>query len=777
MAKYLLAIITLLLNFGICNADTLRGMVKDSNGNPIVFAQISLCGKQAKTYSNNDGFWILPAASPSDTVAVSHFRFQPIKRIVGSSNTMDIVLQKAPIQLEPVTISTSKAYFTVRSAIKKISSNYLADTYTQGGIIRERLYLNDTLQYFSDAELELTGSYTPQNSNKATAKRLQAYQSPTDNPLSIVNSSSIAIDMDEVKVRDKILSDASLRLHNFSIKEIEQKDGKQYYSVKFTPTKNRGIRYHGEMYIETKSLAITYIKIEAEGLSREGSALLEAYYAESDGKYWLKSCLVKKNESRTSIRGKQQFRGEVLAVMDEPTLLPIAKEQDEKKGTGEENARWNSVSGKSSNHRKALAIDSTLQNELQRLQRVTDTVAYTKLERKGKLEKEKLYEPSLTLLFSSKPSHNLLAFNTTYSSFNRLAMYKFGNMSNNEALNTGAQILFDMYLSIPLQGAEAERKLLSMHGIKALYNPTPINRYLSSYCFNVSNNELNGLKAASSSDFVRLHTLQEECSYSTTRNIEEELFTHNIERDGQRDDFVKYYYPDLFIRRLLLITPIFTSSITTSIPSKKGELDQPIFANRMASYVHSLLNPNEPINRNISNEDLTSKEKDHLRRMRLLSLQNLISPLAISIPPFKLGSSIQYSFSLGYRPSILGDCFSQNLWLKTKQSAYRITFTEYKSNTSTSYGVGFKVIDADFFINGKLSTEVNYWKQPSNLSYYPDSYTEGFSVSQMAKYKLGRFAVALGYTFKTKGYLELSDNLGSDISLYYGLSYSFSNLP
>ena len=95
MAKYLLAIITLLLNFGICNADTLRGMVKDSNGNPIVFAQISLCGKQAKTYSNNDGFWILPAASPSDTVAVSHFRFQPIKRIVGSSNTMDIVLQKA----------------------------------------------------------------------------------------------------------------------------------------------------------------------------------------------------------------------------------------------------------------------------------------------------------------------------------------------------------------------------------------------------------------------------------------------------------------------------------------------------------------------------------------------------------------------------------------------------------------------------------------------------------------------------------------------------------
>ncbi len=763
-----------MLNYRVCNADALRGMVKDLNGNPIVFAQISLCGKQAKTYSNNDGFWMLPAASAGDTVVVSHFRFQPIKRIVGGSSTMNIVLQKTPILLEPLTISSTKAYYIIRSAVKKISSNYLADTYTQGGIVREKLYLNDTLQYFSDAEMELTGSYSPQNSNKITSKRVQAFQSLENNAYSIVNSSSIVFDMDEVKVRDKILSDASLRLHNFSIKEIEEKNGKRFYSVKFMPTKKKGIRYHGEICIETKSLAITYIKVEAEGLSREGNALLEAYYTESNGKYWLKSCLVKKSESRISTKGKQQYRGEVLAVMDEPTSTPTPKERDERKGTDDEDARWNSVGRKSSNHSKALAIDSTLQNELQRLQRVVDTAAYAKMERKGKPEKEKLYEPSLTLLFSSKPFQNLLAFNCTYSSLNRLAMYEFGNMSNNEALNTGSQILFDMYLSIPFQGAEAERRLLRKNGVKALYNPTPFNRYLSSYCYKVSAKDLSELKAASLPDYTRLHTIREECSYATARDIEEELFTHNIENNGQRNDFVKYYYPDLFIRRLLLITPMFTSGFSTSIPSKMGELDQPIFANRMASYVHTLLNPNEPINRNISIEDLTSREKDHLRTMRLLSLQNLISPLAISIPPFKLGSSIQYSFSLGYRPSMLGDCFSQNLWFKTKQSEYRITFTEYKSNTSISYGVGFKIIESDFFTNAKLSTEVNYWKQPTNLSYYPDSYTEGFSVSQMAKYKLGSLALVLGYTFKTKGYLELSDNLGTSFSSFYGISYIFS---
>jgi hypothetical protein len=330
-----------------------------------------------------------------------------------------------------------------------------------------------------------------------------------------------------------------------------------------------------------------------------------------------------------------------------------------------------------------------------------------------------------------------------------------------------------MYISIPFQGVEAERRILYKNGIKAIYNPTPFNRYFTSFCSKVSTEGLNDLKINNSPDYLRLHTVRVESNYASIKEIEEALFLKDLKNNYHRQEFSKYFFIDIYIRRIFMMAPTILSGISRTIPSEMKESRQPVFANRMASYVHYLMNPSEPLNRNIAAHDLSPKEQNRLRSMRWLSIQNLISPMAIAIPPFKIGNQILVSYSLGYLPSILGDNFSQNVWFKTNSSAYRFSFNEYKSNTTVGYGFGFKMIDTAFLQHGNMSTEVNYWKQPSNLSYYPDFYVDGFAIAQQLKYRMGKTALLLGYRFKTKGYLELSENTEADFSVNFGINHSF----
>lgn len=767
MTRHIITTIVLIISLNICKAEIIRGIIKDIYGNPIPLAKVLVCGKSTKTYSNKDGFWVLNNVQNNDSIQISHYRFQ--SRIINIYNTksIDVILQESPIILTPATITGSKALYIIRNAIKNIENNYLTTNYVQNGLIREKLYYNDTLQYFSDAELQLVGSYLPNYEDRVTTKNIQTYQAKDAPSVSLINSSSIVFDLDEVKVQNKILNIQSLKTHSFTIKEIIEKSDNKYYIIQFKPIKKDKAQYSGEIFVDTKTFAIAYLKINATGLPRNGQATLEIYYNKSNEKYWLATCLVKKIEIKKTSTGNQQWKGDVFAIMNDPIPTTLTNENQQKQLAS------HNFLNKESNYTKLSMLDSTLSNEIGQLQQIVDTSSKTRSISKREKNATPLYSPNITLLLSGSPILNLYAFNTTYSSINRLAMYRLGNLSNNEMLNTGTQILLNMYLSVPFQAAEAERKLLASCGIKSKYNPTPFNRYLSSYSYGITNSELQQFKSTNMPQYIRLQTLREEVNYATIKNIEEELFLQNIANNAQRDDFIKYYYADLFIRRLLLIVPTLTSAISSSIPPHTKEINQPIFANRIASYVHTMMTPAITTERNISKENLTPKEQRYLRRMRLLCLQNLISPLSVAIPPFNAGNNVVYTFSLGYTPTVLGECFSQNIWIKNSESAYRISLTEYNSNSSIGYGVGIKIINSKLMTKGKLSTQINYWKQPENHSYYSDKYVEGFSVGQAVNYKLGRTNLLLGYLFKTKGYQELSENLGADFSLYFGINYSF----
>ncbi len=771
MKKCLLSFLLLFIFDATIYAQSIVGTVTDINGNPVPLVQVNLLGKKNKTYTNGNGFWSLNGISTGDTILFSHIKYLPLVKVVTTSRIVDATIENVPVELQTITVTASKAIHIVRSAIKKIPSNFLTKEYGQYGRVREKLYCNDTLQSMSDYEVILKSSYDDERSDIVTSKNLHTYMQEKKPDFQMGSDPAITYLVDEVKVKSRIFNEKKLKGLSFSIRETIFKEGKQFFVVQFVPIKGKGSNYSGEMYIESEHLGISYLKINAEKLPYDGKADLELFYALSNGKYWMKSCIVRKFENHRVAGCKSRYRGEVLAVMEEPEIntqnqAPITQ-------TNGPLLELKSARMKGNLRENCLEIDSILMKEMTNLHLIADTALRITMGKRMNNLTGSLYKPNLTIQISDKPFQNLSAFNETYNSANRFLFYKLANLTIETALAAGMQTVYTLYFAVPFQSVESERRILFKNGIDARYNPMPVNRYFSSFCKGVSNNQLINLKQSNFQDYLRLHTVGIECNYASIKDIEDGLFVHYQGDREQRDEFSRYFYIDLFMRRLMMMAPVLTAGINSTIPLGVDEARQPLFANRIPNYIHNLLNPSDSLNRNISPNDLNSNEKRHLRRMRWLNIQNLISPLTLGISPFKIGDEFSFTFSLGYLPSILGDCFSQNLWFKMNNSAYRLSFNEYKSATTTGYDIGFRIIDANFLKSGSVSTEVNYWKQPFNLAYYSTSNLEGFSVSQQIKYKMGKTALLLGYRFKTKGYLELSESTGADFSVNFGLNRSF----
>src|SRR2546429_885919 len=107
-AMHLLALALLL---GSTSGDTLSGRITDSDGAPIPSAAVLISELHRVATSGADGAFRLADVPPGEyTLIVRHVGFAPFAREVAvhGPTTLTVTLRRAPVWLEPVTITATR---------------------------------------------------------------------------------------------------------------------------------------------------------------------------------------------------------------------------------------------------------------------------------------------------------------------------------------------------------------------------------------------------------------------------------------------------------------------------------------------------------------------------------------------------------------------------------------------------------------------------------------------------------------------------------------------
>jgi hypothetical protein len=335
-----------------------------------------------------------------------------------------------------------------------------------------------------------------------------------------------------------------------------------------------------------------------------------------------------------------------------------------------------------------------------------------------------------------------------------------------------ASILYYWLIADPLERVEPERELLAIKRIRSKYNPTIFNSYQNGYNYGLSNATMENFRQTDYHDFMRLHTIYNDEQYTRARLIEEDLAKADLGNKNNWINGLLLYSPDLLDCRS---SNLYFLQRAYSGNKSQNELDQPLIVNPNNSWVRYLYNPTDPYERNITT--LSSIEAGYLRRSNWLSLQNLISPQMVGVKKIKLTDNTRFTFSLNYLRTVFGEMYEQNLWMMHNDNLSGIFIRQYVNHEHAGMGIGYKLYDTKLAKNLSLTTNLNYWNQPDQLSFYDQGFSQGFSLKQRIEFKFAEdkfirrknMSLFIGYDYKSKGYEPDNLYLAKNFDMQLGM--------
>ena len=154
----------------------------------------------------------------------------------------------------------------------------------------------------------------------------------------------------------------------------------------------------------------------------------------------------------------------------------------------------------------------------------------------------------------------------------------------------------------------------------------------------------------------------------------------------------------------------------------------------------------------------------------------------IGLKKFSLNDKSSFTFSLNYLRIPFGEMFGQNIWLTTNyKQLHGIFIKQYKNYENTSLGLGYKLYDLPLSNNISLTTSVDYWSQPSKLTFHDANLRHGFHFGQMLELQLlynkyiqaNSLSILVGYDYKTTGYMPQSYFVGNRFDLKAAFKWRF----
>lgn len=740
-------------------AQNFTGYIHDYNNKPINRALIVVKDKNIATITNSDGKFSFYNLTNEDVLQITHISYVPKQIDIHTLRDSIIKLQKRIYTVAEVAVSAHSAAQIVDKAIDNIGRNYYKKNNIVKGFIREELYHKDSLQAVTEAQLLTNYPKNKSKNAKISVLNKQTLFSKHENQnYFVINSPLALMSMDEVLNQKTILNKTIKKHHIFSFEDIyTDTAGVTIHKISFRPKK----KYHakksftGVLYIRNDDYAITHLQIQnyRTKLIIDYKPINDIYVS-----------------SNMSIDKQQIVKGDTLnGKINYVFTNFLSKKKDAKRFYENEALQKYQNTYNSDFWKEKISIlpDSALNKQIEALKK--EQLEQKKLQKTYKEKKkikivEPFYKPTIAFGISTQSFNDVDLLSYNILKISQLTNYTIASQLRNKNISSLMQVVYSVFLSMPFQAAEAERRILNYKGYPASEMPFAVNGFFSSYAKNMSNDELSELKTNSTADFLRLHTIRYETNLNTIKRIEEELFRYDFLKGKHKNEFLEVYFVDYFVRRLFLSSQFLLSSIEKSYP-EKDELKMPFSTNRINSYVKYLHNPQYGFNRDIAKSDLTDKEQSYARQIRLLSLINFIPAITNLLPAIQIAKSYDLRISGSYIPIVFGHQFEQNLYLRNQNKLTVFNFRQFLNHSNSGFGIGIKLIDRKLFANITSSTQIDYWKQPETLSFYDTKLNDGFAIKQIFNWQAKKWGLWIGYTLKTDGFIDYATSLrkGSNI--------------
>lgn len=364
-------------------------------------------------------------------------------------------------------------------------------------------------------------------------------------------------------------------------------------------------------------------------------------------------------------------------------------------------------------------------------------------------------------------------FDQDYMSFYRIASNQLNKVIENKKYVALVEVSLGI-LFLPLTHEEGHRSILTAKNIGSISQPF-FNSKGVAIVSGVTDEQLKKLRDNDLPDYIRLHTAGLESDYALTKKVEslcafEEDIFKNLKWEYLLRKFaiLQYYISGLF-------------HYNPDINEDADELKRDIVGFDTYGAVRHLNRPQMDFYRYTKYDDLTSTEKDFVKRIGYRSLINLLNPLIIGKNNFEISNSIKLNFGFGYTIVPFGDMIEENIWLLAHGLKVQINLNQFENRNSWFLGGGFGLLDYPVCKKIKTSFIFNLWNQPKDMSFNSKDGKLGYSFELDAKYELfNNYSAAvkslslnLGFIHKSSGFLleevYLSKHTGFRIGTSLGL--------
>jgi hypothetical protein len=384
-----------------------------------------------------------------------------------------------------------------------------------------------------------------------------------------------------------------------------------------------------------------------------------------------------------------------------------------------------------------------------------------------KVEKK---EYSFTIQDSPASLFTMRQFNENYLSLYRLTINELNGIVSPKASLLLQTAVLGLYF-LPLTHEEGHRSILTNEKIGSISKPY-FDKNLAAYVVGVSDAELITLRNSKLPTYIRLHTSGLESDYAILLREgsllnwgEEAINVIVLEYFLRKFSYISYYAMGLF-------------KYDTDIKEDTNELNRDIVGHDVYGAIRHLYRPDMEFYRYTKYNDLSSEEKQFVKRLGWRSLLNFLDPLLLGKTGFPICNKFSFNFGIGSGMSPFGDFIDEHFWLKTESMKTHFYFRQFENKNTwfPSLGIDF----SNFLLGNNFFTSIalHAWQQPHNLSFTQTEGKIGGGMDLTCKYrfpvnirnKYTGISVNLGIIAKTQGFMLEEVCMDKHIGFRLGMS-------
>ncbi len=365
------------------------------------------------------------------------------------------------------------------------------------------------------------------------------------------------------------------------------------------------------------------------------------------------------------------------------------------------------------------------------------------------------------------------ATTTVYPSLFRY-LYRAANENENKkkAKLLNLATLLAHTLTIPWTHEEGHRSILTNEEIGSISAPI-FDKNGVAKVIGVTDSTLSQLRNNKLPTYIRLHTAGLESDLLIKKDMESLLLFREDDVANVRNEFAlrtfaitSYYFLSLF------------KALEPSIKEDKNQLKNDIVGHDVYGAIRNLYRPQDSFYRYTRFDDLKADEKKYLKRVSLLALTNLISPVYIKFLNGKFANGARVAFGLSYNMVPFGDMVELNIWYHNRKQKYLFGLRSYNNiiepnDIKTGGGISFLTKDVSLNRNWTIDMGGEVFRQPKNFDFKTNEFFNGFALESYFKYRFPKtynfpFECHIGLKWKTEGFIQGDASLNQGFLLRIG---------